>query len=712
MIVLASMGSPPRDGGAHRRALACVLALGLVTSFGCDSGCTGGPTVDRRGRLLDAGADANASPDKTSPVIPEQEPNDTPSQANDYALIPTGPGSTVFKPFEGELKGANDVDFFRLSAQPDVPMRSLRVTPLSDGFDPVLLWGRADHRQNVAGPGDDEVASNLSNDAVIMGIAAPPGAKFPVRYRVTLTRSLQAQGLEVEPSQPEGVAVKLPGEVQGLINHSGDVDRYRVVLRGEAGEEGDPSASKNQPQGGEALRLELQPPPEVGLRVTLMMDGVSLESVTLPASQDARPEPLVWPNLGVGADNRELTVEIAAEPSLEGAAAAYTLRALRHPSLASGQRLEVEPSSALAPITVDGSAEILGYLHNSDDRDVFLVNVPGERDAPTIFHVRLSGEGHDWAMTLDTPTSPDGAQGGDSEPPSGAINDASPGQAEVICNRVVWPGETRLEINLKALVEDDDLKVAASNPWGRYRLQIITRPAEDEELEPNDQRADAAEIDVGASRQGFLYPVGDVDVYRFEVVASRTAQEAERAAGEGAGAPQSPEGVQAAPGERPAPGAKDPAKDGRPQLWPGEGGAADGEVKGGVKLRKLNNLGERKPAGDLIKPRTIPPIDLKKLGVGGGSADEAGKAGPSLWPADEAPAEEAFEVVLRSPRVNLALEVVDQDGLAVAQADRAPAGGVERLPLDLPPGVYFIKVKGGARVSGCDKPYTLQLKAR
>lgn len=66
----------------------------------------------------------------------------------------------------------------------------------------------------------------------------------------------------------------------------------------------------------------------------------------------------------------------------------------------------------------------------------------------------------------------------------------------------------------------------------------------------------------------------------------------------------------------------------------------------------------------------------------------------------------------QAPGINLAVELLDEDGAPVARQDAGGRGERERLQVDLPPGVYFARLKSAQPRAACDEPYRLSLKTR
>ncbi len=577
-------------------ALAATLAATL-----CACPCEQDQSVDRRGRKI--GADVE-EPGRLSHV-PEIEPNDAADTATAYTLIPSAPGSTLHKPFEGELSDKRDVDYIRLPAQPDLSIRGVQIKPLSDDFDPVILWGADSWRQNLAGPGEVEEIVNLTNAEVTLGVTRPKGAKGGL-YQLILVRSALSGGVEIEPPPAEGLQVKLPGEIQGLINHNGDTDRYLLDLQSLPPQDGGAGAAR-------ALRLELVPPPDVAMRITPMIGGVELTTFEVEARPAAELTPLVWPNLGVAPDAESLEVLVSAPGAGEGVRQAYTLRALIHPPTPEGFILETEPSDIVRPIYVEGKAQVVGYIHHDADTDVYLIDVKGERaSAPMLLNVRLEGQGLDWSIDLNTPKDRGEVQE--------VINGEKPGGAEIICSRVILSGETRLVVRIEQpKVAKAGKGRAGDNPTGHYKLFVEARLASGEEVEPNGAQGEANDIGLDATLSGHVHPAGDADLYRFEIKAAPAPQGNEGSPGLGAPDPDAPES----------------------------------------------------------------PAPLQ-----------------------------AIQIVLSGAGLNLALEILAEEGLPVAQADAAAAGEEERVALDLPAGVYFARVKAGPRDASCEAAYTLKLQRR
>ncbi len=64
-------------------------------------------------------------------------------------------------------------------------------------------------------------------------------------------------------------------------------------------------------------------------------------------------------------------------------------------------------------------------------------------------------------------------------------------------------------------------------------------------------------------------------------------------------------------------------------------------------------------------------------------------------------------VAVEAKRVDLEFDLVDQEGGLVARAHNGGPGAGERLSVDLPSGVYYVRVRASG-AAGCD-PYRVSL---
>jgi hypothetical protein len=455
---------------ASRRLLVSFLAL--VALGACECGPTG-PGPGPRG---DAGS---GRPIEAAPKLAESEPNDDPSRATAFRLIPEAPGSPLFENLKGELSGPGDVDWLRLPAQADRPGRSLAVT--SDG-DVALRWtASADATTDLKGPGEGEEAQNLAGPAVIT-IAVVPGSAagpYPIKYEVSLNRGL-AGAIEAETGADTALELEFPGEMQGVFNYRGDTDKWAIAT------------------GEGVVRFEYTPPPDVATTVKLARNGAVFDVVEMAAQKagDDGVRPLVRPNLAGGS----FTVELELDSDVPGVAAAYSLRMLGHAPVTAGTALEAEPSGIDAPTALGANTKALGYLHDLGDKDRFTRTV-SEPEAP---------EGEDappWVLRAGLAEASEGVRFGVEN--EGDIVPAGTGR---VCNRIVRPGELVVDVDL-APGEEPALPL-------KYTLDVTLRPAKDEEVEPNHKARTATKAPLASELKGFLHPVGDKDYWLFEVSAA------------------------------------------------------------------------------------------------------------------------------------------------------------------------------------------------
>lgn len=478
-----------------------LLAWACANLAACACGGQEGPTEP----APDAGGGQEGERDDR---LRESEPNDGPNQATPFVLEARSPGSPLFKPFHGSLSKPGDIDWYRIPAQEAGALRTLQAQTQSQGADLRLFWlvGGEPRLQDIGqAPGLEEVLDLRSDQEVWIGVGAQGGAP-PVDYTLTLARSPQPLGVLMPEPEAADEALEVPGRRQGLLNFAGDVDRF-VIRRG--------------PQGAQetALRLEFQPP-EVATHLVVRDDsGQALVDVQVPAAADAKdkaagPRVLRWPNLELPAQGSTLLVEISAqEAQLPGAARAWTLGALFHGPVAKGELLEVEPGPLALP---EGGGRVLGYLHDAQDEDkvTFSIREPAADAPPWILHARVEGEDLDLALRV-------GADGDKAE----LLDEGALGEPELVCNQVASPG-------LWSALVSRGAKAPEPGEGDRYKLLIELRPAQGEEIEPNQVRAQASALEEGARARGFLYPARDTDLWRFEVSAPQEAPAEDAAQGE------------------------------------------------------------------------------------------------------------------------------------------------------------------------------------
>ncbi len=482
-------------------AVACWFAAAL-TGCACESLLGDKTPVSDN---ADAGDTQEVPP--TQDILREVEPNNRAQAASAFVLRPVDPGSSLLQPLEGQLSSAQDIDWVRLPVHEGLALRTLRLVPQCATCDLALRWKLADsptadpatNDTDLAPPGQPEVISNLDAARDVL-VAVVPGkankGPFPLHYKVELSRGALAGSIEIEPGDPKGQVVEIPGERQGLVNYRNDIDTF--LLR----------PADGKVEAHDALRLELRAPKDLQLGITVLdKEGEVLVQERLEKNEDQESGPWLWmrPNLRASAIDSLVLRSLGKEP---GATGAYTLRALWHPPLGEGESLEVEPNSATSPQQVSKSSRIVGYLNTPQDRDFFVVQIPPAKpDAPPmIFGVRLDGEELNWAVEVREANK------------KRTLNNAKSGETEFLCNKVVSSGEVVLEVFEHTPRKKKPAERSTNTP-GRYALTVALRTAEREEIEPNGRTAKATVLPDEQPHRGFIYPAKDVDLWKFTVPA-------------------------------------------------------------------------------------------------------------------------------------------------------------------------------------------------
>lgn len=440
------------------------------------SGCECGPAPGARDG--DVGTSRRPVPKKSEPKLAEAEPNNSESRATAFRFVPQAPGSPLFEKLVGTLEGPDDIDWVRIPAQAERPVRTLTVA--SEG-DVALRWpGARDATTDLGGVGEAETVQNLSGPAVVT-VAVVAGAKadkFPLAYTVEISRGSLGVGLEAEAGGAEKTELTFPGEAQGLFNYRADQDDWTLSV----------------PEG--VLRFEYAPPASTRSTLKIGKDGNVFDVIEVEAGEV--PRPLVRPNLVAG----DYTISVKLETDAPGVAAAYALRVLAHPAVAEGTALDVEPSSVDAPVAMGANPKVLGYLHDKGDKDRFLrvVEEPQTPEGAT--------DPVPWVLRAGLPDGLTGVRFAVENE-----GDAVPAGTGRVCNRIVKPGKLVVDVDASGKGEPE-------YPV-RYEVDVTLRPAKDEEIEPNHRRAKATGVSYGAALRGFLHPVGDKDFWSFVVEAPK-----------------------------------------------------------------------------------------------------------------------------------------------------------------------------------------------
>ncbi|MDR1128258.1 MAG: PPC domain-containing protein [Treponema sp.] len=168
----------------------------------------------------------------------------------------------------------------------------------------------------------------------------------------------------------------------------------------------------------------------------------------------------------------------------------FTLELLENPGSSQARRDRYEPDSMGNPVPVEISGEpVSRTLHNSDDRDFFLVRPEGGN----LVTVETTG-------SIDTMMELYSEEG---ELISSDDDSGSGGNA-----RIGFLAENGKSYTV--------MVKAYSSGTGDYGFRASSEPIPDRDREPNNRREQASPISIGESIQAAL-PSGDVDWYRLEI---------------------------------------------------------------------------------------------------------------------------------------------------------------------------------------------------
>lgn len=509
------------------------LTLAALAALAASCTCDGGGPGE-----VPPGADAGPGEAKEADRLQEVEPNDAPDQATPFIEEATAPGSLLLRPMRGELSGAGDVDWYRLRGEPKALMRSLEVKPEGGQGDLVLLWGARDAAQNLAPPGEPERIPNLGLGEVLIGVRAEGAASL--RYTLDLKRLPARSTPDVEEG-PEGaeISASAPGDLQGLINFSGDLDVFKVDLSG----------LKDR----SVLGVEVRGPgitAEIG-----PWNGAP--QLTLQA---ATGEVASIPNLGIAEGTSALRVAVRAQDASRALPDAWTVRLIAPPPPPEGVTLEVEglpqpqelaaapgvqsyPAGAGHPAGKPPGARAQGYLHDLADQDAFTWTLPPLERPGLVYVVSATLEGGREDDLLLRYTLPSGTQG--------EVSAGGPGAGERLCNVLPGPGVIRLEVARAAA----DPAADPAPLQARYTLRLESRIEEGVEVESNDIDPHATPLPApGAQVIGWLSIPEDVDLYALEVRPGEAPAPPPKPQGEGGGLSRALDRlVDAPPGEDDAP---------------------------------------------------------------------------------------------------------------------------------------------------------------
>lgn len=512
---------------------------------------------DRKGEHIDVA--------KKSSTPRDVEPNESPQAATPIKL------TDELRAILGKLEDGGDVDWFALSHDAAEPwLLEVIVEPKAAGLDLAIeleIEGQSSGAlYNLGGPDAQESIPVLAIEqaAVRLAIRARAGSGD---YAVRFKRRLTGGAIEAEPNDVAAQAwpFNAPGEIQGVYDRPGDRDVFAVKL---------PQLDAVIPKEGQlpddargvyTVQVSgIDGSPQVVELMTSPEQSVPWATLYVPAGEAAEL-PNVRPPEGV-------TMIWAALSGGKGATReqAYRLKWLPYPPLPKGQRLESEPNdeplSAMLLPPLD--ALILGYIHEPKDRDVYKLQL--SQAQPTLDAQPAPSEQPEGVKKDDKAID---LFGGDQPKPAltkeqeaqlaEVVKDAQPtpphpdrppalvlpawpkkqapafmvdllvkplketllpqlawldgpaqgtSAAAALCAQPLGAQDVTFAVAAKALAAND--KPAPHKPGPDYQLQVrVRKPAADEELEPNDERAGADVLAADGPLKGIIAREGDVDYF-------------------------------------------------------------------------------------------------------------------------------------------------------------------------------------------------------
>jgi len=580
-----------------------------------------------------------------SSVRREEEPNDVPEQAT---LVELG---EKLRTTEGRVESADDQDWYSLrNVSGQRPLMTVRVIPESEDFDPSVQVELAPSRggrisYDNRGTGEPERIRNLDLSGEVRRIGVAGGGSQGA-YTLEFERQLTAGAVEREPNDARRVSTRLefPGEIQGFYDRSGDVDWYHVLRQdlspGIYGIRVQPTGSFEQNVRVFTRRKEEEP--YLAFEVPVERP-VEIPNVRFPETAEG-----VWMRFAAG---DEFDPEEA-----------YRLRTVEHPSDPE-RTIEVEPNDTEEEsMGIELGERIGGYLHSERDVDRFELAVgrplPGaEPDVGT----------------------PDGGEPGGSE--SGDASDS--GESSDTSDTGVATAGSPLERLPTKRKPEYVVQVGVAPRSDSDRLALVRSPGAADESREVSVRGEPGrpvklcnfstdetllDVEVRAETLGERGPGRD---FTYELSSLDLSERVE--------------GIEFEPNDRR--GNAD-----RLEL----GGVRTGYVSGAEDrdvyafgIREERTGAEREPESG-----TAPADPRESEKEGPGPSGRARESGERRAGAEETDVQ-SVRVELRGHEVDLGFEVLDEEGALVAEVDREGAGADESTSVDLPPGLYFVRVSGG-----------------
>jgi hypothetical protein len=421
-----------------------------------------------------------------SDLLTEKEPNNFPGNALELPLN-KGVKGYIGKPY-GPQKDP-DRDFFKFTVPPGQP-RNLwaRVSGVS-GLRIALevREGRSYGTLKVVS------AARVGGDATLTNLTLEPGNYyFRVRERWTgkthhhnektpyvLRWSLSelAAGDEREPNdelyQASEFTVGQRGS--GYLGNSGDRDYYKVFF-GEI---------------DEAARLRVEITGLSGVKLRLHLFDGTLKPLVQRGGR--RGQSVVFRNLKLPRVKDHFYIKVVADDG-KNDRHPYTLK-VRRDAVGSGVEREPNDKLRLAMRLSGERGSVKGILESKQDRDTFRISVSRSTT------LRLEAKPQ---KDLDLQIALLDRKGR----PIAKANAGKAGFAEVFPNMRLRPGDTWVRVTAR------DRPPRAAKYLLRWKLLRIEKG---DEVEPNDKPRQATTLVVGQSARGYIYPSGDVDIYRFRL---------------------------------------------------------------------------------------------------------------------------------------------------------------------------------------------------
>ena len=412
------------------------------------------------------------------------EPNNSPQQAH---ALSWGEGEVLS--FSGVLAGGRaDVDHFKIPVLAGNDLASIRVTPKSPAHDLSIQIGGVEGLREAINLGPAGVAEHLPNAALrgrplILQIAGE--GEQDIAYHVEVTPDRSSHALP-EPDSDEAHANIIAPEqtVMGWLNHSEDSDWIAI----------------RHIDGDAPLDVSITPPGTAAIELTLQHRGEVFWTVQVEDGQAQRFEglrPSAEPYLLRVRSTRAVVQPLA-----------YSVRAQRR-RLNKGALAEYEPNDTgeqPQALSLKDTLTLTGSLSTPTDNDHYRVKIPvsGET-SPRILTLKVIPKNKNLDLVLKSSVV---EHAEDQQHDDGRV-----GEAEAICNMRIDDAVT-IDLQVSAKPPKDAARAVNAEP---YTIKATLRAAGAEEIEPNPIGAVATALPVGAPMRGYIHPIGDVDVYRFEV---------------------------------------------------------------------------------------------------------------------------------------------------------------------------------------------------